>query len=333
MKKLVTAIISAAVLIFCVFGFSACNGNDAENAVKLVPVESNSVGLMPDIDYYVLPEPAASTKVKALEKLNFVGDLQALYGGQNGYPQAVVVAKNALLGTQVLQDVVEELKNSSNWLLNDTTNIETIVDAIVSHLTDGLEPSVKTQNLTKSAIKNCSINFVPAVDCKSEILSFMEKFNSVSQTSFGVPAEYFFWNGSVGVEQTSKKVSIYAPDGAPALGLAKMMAENVIENVSYEIVNANTVQALVAGANPKADICVLPVNAAVKILGNGNAYKLIGTLTHGNLYIVSENEGQITAENLSVLKGKTVGVVNLASVPGLTFKLILKNNGIEYIEN
>ena len=64
MKKLVTAIISAAVLIFCVFGFSACNGNDAENAVKLVPVESNSVGLMPDIDYYVLPEPAASTKVK-----------------------------------------------------------------------------------------------------------------------------------------------------------------------------------------------------------------------------------------------------------------------------
>ena len=33
-------------------------------------------------------EPAASTKAKVIPSLNFAGDLQQLYGGQNGYPQA-----------------------------------------------------------------------------------------------------------------------------------------------------------------------------------------------------------------------------------------------------
>ena len=50
------------------------------------------------------------------------------------------------------------------------------------------------------------------------------------------------------------------------------------------------------------------------------------------LYMVAKGKGQINKSNLNTLKGKTVGIVNLASVPGLTFKLILKNNGIEYAE-
>lgn len=331
MKKIFAFFVCAVIMIVGAFGISACGGDDSKDAVKLVPIEANSVGLMSDIDYYVVPEPAASAKVKALESLNFVGDLQALYGGENGYPQAVVVAKNDLTGSEILQKFIKSLEDSADWLLSDETSVEQIVDAIASHLTAGLEPSIKTQNLTKSVIKNCGIKFVSASNSKSEIFEFMEKFNSVSQTSFGIPADDFFTHTTSSFN--SRKISVYAPDGAPALGLAKLMSENKIDGVDYEIVNANTIQTYVSGAAPKADICVLPVNLAVKLLGDGTKYKLLGTLTHGNLYMLSDSQTQITVSNLSLLKGKRVGVVNLAAVPGLTFKLILKNNGIDYIEN
>lgn len=331
MKKLLKSFICACVSLICVFGLSACGPEKSEKAVNLIAIDGNSVGIMSDIDYYVAAEPAASAKVKAVQGLNFVGDLQSLYGGENGYPQAVVVAKNSLLGTDVLYNFTTALSESYNWLMSDDTKIESIVGAIQSHLTDGLEPSIKVQDLTKDVIKNCGIKFVTASDSKADIISFMQKFNSVGNNSFGEPGDGFFCDATGGTEY-SQKISVYAPDGAPALGLAKLMKENALSNTEYHIVNASTIQQFVSGNSPKADICVLPVNLAVKLLGNAQNYKLVGTLTHGNLYLLSKNNVQINADNLKNLKGKTVGVVNLAAVPGLTFKLILKSYGIEYTE-
>lgn len=312
-------------------GFTACGKEENKNAVNLVAIEANSVGLRSDIDYYVVPEPAASAKVKAAD-LNFVGDLQSLYGGANGYPQAVVVAKNGLLGTEILNKFITELSSADQWLMSEDTAIETIVNEIQSHITEGLEPSIKVQNLSRSVIRNCGIKFVSATDGKADVLSFMEKFNSISESSFGIPEDEFFFDGTAGTAGYSQKISVYAPDGAPAIGLTKLMKEDVLENTEYNIVDPSMVQTLVGGAEPKADICVLPVNVAVKLLGNAKNYKLIGTLTHGNLYLLSKNSTQIDADNLEELRGKTVGVVNLAQVPGLTFKLILKNYGIEFVE-
>ena len=331
MKKLLRLCVCAFVSLIFVLGFSACGASENENAVNLVAIEANNVGLMSDVDYYVVPEPAASAKVKATD-LNFVGDLQSLYGGAQGYPQAVVVAKNGLLGTEILDKFIAALSSVDEWLLSEGTAIETIVGAIQSHITEGLESSIKVQNLTKSVIKNCGIKFVTASDSKAEILSFMEKFNSISESSFGVPEDEFFFDGTGENHEYSQKISVYAPDGAPAVGLAKLISENALDNTEYHVVDPATVQALVGGAEPKADICVLPVNVAVKLLGNAKNYKLIGTLTHGNLYLLSKNSTEISVNNLEQLKGKTVGVVNLAQVPGLTFKLILKNYGIEFVE-
>ena len=329
MRKILNCLICLSLLFLCVFGFSAC-GERNENSVNLIAIDANSVGLRSDIDYYVVPEPAASAKVKVAD-LNFVGDLQSLYGGENGYPQAVVVAKNSLLGTEILNDFLASLSSSYEWLKNDANSIETIVGAIQSHLTSGLTPSITTNNLTKSVIENCGIKFVTATDSKDEIISFMEKFNSISESSFGMPSDEFFYDGTGGTAEYSQKISVYAPDGAPALGVAKLLSENALNNTEYHIIDPNSVQTLF-GESPKADICVLPVNLAVKILGNAKSYKLVGTLTHGNLYLLSKNGTQIDSDNLSELTGKTVGVVNLAQVPGLTFKLILKNYGIKYTE-
>ncbi len=130
-------------------------------------------------------------------------------------------------------------------------------------------------------------------------------------------------------------LSFYMPDGAPALSAAYLMAEDVDlgREVNYNVVDASTIQTYVTGNALEADLCILPVNQAGQLLGSGETYSLLGEVTHGNLYIVSLTETEeLTANNLSTLTGKKVGVVNLAAVPGLTLKVILNDNDLEFCE-
>lgn len=128
---------------------------------------------------------------------------------------------------------------------------------------------------------------------------------------------------------------VYAPDGAPALSIARLMSDEALLSgkAEYSVVPSTTIQTYVSGDNPAADICILPVNAASKVLGTGEKYTMLGTVTHGNLFLLKKEGGEdVSLDNISALKGKTVGVINLASVPGLTFKAILADNGLDYAE-
>lgn len=124
--------------------------------------------------------------------------------------------------------------------------------------------------------------------------------------------------------------SVYAPDGAPALSLVNAISQND-EDFEYHIVDSNLIQAQVTGRTPKADFCILPLNLASKLLGNGENYEMLGTVTNGNLYFLKTAGESITPENIqTVLGGKTVGVVQLPNVPGLTLQAVLKDYGIDY---
>jgi len=132
------------------------------------------------------------------------------------------------------------------------------------------------------------------------------------------------------------KLSVYAPDGAPALSIARLINDKDIldDKFSFNVVVASTINTFVTGENPTADICIMPVNASVKVLGSGNTYKMLGTVTNGNLYLLKKqgNADINSTSDLTNLIGKTVGVINLANVPGLTFKAILKDNDIGYVD-
>lgn len=137
-------------------------------------------------------------------------------------------------------------------------------------------------------------------------------------------------------ENTGKKQDfgivyrVYAPDGAPALGLVNGIV-NGDASFEYHVVASNVIQAQVTGESPAADFCVLPVNLASKLLGTGETYKMLGTVTHGNFFLLTTGENaEITAQNVTSLEGKTVGVVQLANVPGLTFQASLKSLGVDY---
>lgn len=134
---------------------------------------------------------------------------------------------------------------------------------------------------------------------------------------------------------TTKTYSVYAPDGAPALALVNAI-EDKAEKFEYHVVDSSTIQTYVTGEEPAADFCILPVNAASKILGTGTVYQMLGTVTNGNLFFLSaEDNENLTQDNLSTLVGKSVGVVQLPNVPGLTLQAVLNKYGIDYqiVEN
>lgn len=124
-------------------------------------------------------------------------------------------------------------------------------------------------------------------------------------------------------------IRIYAPDGAPALALSSVIKQD-FENAEICIVSADKIGSLVSGKEKKADICILPINMASKLIGNGEDYKTLGTVTHGNFYFLSRSETVIDRENIDRLIGKTVGVMQLQNVPGLTLQSVFINNAIEY---
>ncbi len=131
----------------------------------------------------------------------------------------------------------------------------------------------------------------------------------------------------------SESYTVYAPDGAPALALANAVAGDEEEGLfDFRVVTSATITAQVTGESPAADFCVLPVNAAANLLGDGETYKLLGTVTNGNMYFLTTGDNAaLTGDNLSeALTGKTVGVVQLTNVPGLTFQKVLVQNGIGY---
>lgn len=136
-------------------------------------------------------------------------------------------------------------------------------------------------------------------------------------------------------ENGAVSIKVVMPDGAPALSMAQLMKENMQfgEEVSYEVVAAGDIKKFVTGNGEKADIALLPVNAASLMLGQGTEYKMVAAVTHGNLYLLSKNGEAITADNAKEkLSGKKIAIVNIAAVPGLTAKAMLKKLGVEYTE-
>ena len=128
-------------------------------------------------------------------------------------------------------------------------------------------------------------------------------------------------------------ITVYAPDGAPALAIAKMLAEDTADDgVRYKVVQAASIAGFVdfKDEQENADICILPLNLASKKLGDGARYQLLGAVTHGNIYMLSTDETGYSQANLSALIGKTVGVVQLNNVPGLTFQAVLKAANVPY---
>lgn len=336
MKKLLYSVCAIAICA----GVAACSAacNNEVSGVSLVEVSQDDIGRVSDVSYYVVPEPAATAKVNGLTAAGTtytnVASLQNLYG-EGGYPQAVLVAKNSLIendGT-FLNEFLTAYAGTKSWLDAQTSYTE-----IVTAINSNGGTSLKAPMLSASVVSNCNIDFKKATDEKQTVLSYMTNIASINASMYGQCEDAFFCDVDTitsTVNESKTTVSVYMPDGAPALSMAKMMCADLSlsKSLDFHVVAANAINSTVTNNDEtkNADLCVLPVNAAAKLLGSGTKYKLLGTVTHGNLFIISSDGTPVTASNIArKLDGKKVGVVNLTAVPGLTFKMILNKYNVLY---
>lgn len=170
------------------------NGIENVNLVNVTPLQV--VPTNSDCDYFVVFEPLATTKISATQgKLSLAGDLQTLYGGENGYPQAVAVAKKSVIenNAAAVDKFIASFAETESWLLSESASPEQIISAIDTMTNGDLQHTFNADNLTKSVIQNCGIRFVAAADCKEEVKTFMQKFNAVSDNAWGAPSDNFFY--------------------------------------------------------------------------------------------------------------------------------------------
>ena len=120
-----------------------------------------------------------------------------------------------------------------------------------------------------------------------------------------------------------KQLSFYAPDGAPALAVAKFIKDKedfgIDGEISYNVVSSSEIGGIMSQG--KGDFIVMPINAASKLYkaNSDSPYVMASVITHGNLYIMSSDG----TNSLSGLKGKVVGVIGRGLVPDLTLRAIL----------
>jgi hypothetical protein len=147
-------------------------------------------------DYFVVPEPAATTKVtKTNGKLAFAGDLQTLYGGEEGYPQAVVVAKNSVIenASSFVTTYMQSVKSCDENITSGNFTFEQAVEAINSKITAGSTSSLNVNNLNMQVYQHCAINFTEATSCKQQIIDFINKLINVNASSAAAVSDAFFY--------------------------------------------------------------------------------------------------------------------------------------------
>lgn len=127
--------------------------------------------------------------------------------------------------------------------------------------------------------------------------------------------------------------SVVAPDGAPALAIAKFINDgedfDTDATFNYSVVSSTAINGAIV--NSAADFVVMPVNAATKLYTNNGKedYYMAAVLTHGNFYVMSKSDIDTPQD----LIGRVVFVPNRGKVPDWTFKAALKGLGIEYVDS
>lgn len=123
-------------------------------------------------------------------------------------------------------------------------------------------------------------------------------------------------------------LQLYVPDGAPALAVAKFIAEKDTLTVAgykiaVNIVPANQIAAHMAKAD--GDIVIMPANAGMNLISKGAEYEFVCSNTRGILYMLSLEQGTVTPADLA---GKKVGCIGEGAVPEYALMTVLESNGV-----
>jgi len=338
MKKILASVISVILLLTASFSLVGC-GEPPKGQVSIKYYADGgaivSALLSGEETIGLVPEPAATNAVKKASqqgKTLYTLDLQELYDDESkAYPQAVLMVKESVLATypEIAQNIADTLNDNVSWVKENTATA-------VEKITEKCEvTTLKAPALSESAIDGCKIYYQSSTDAKQSVKNYISDIRAIDATSAKAVEDGFFYDGTADGTCAKSELSVYAPDGAPALAIAKYINDGYDFGtgltVNYNIIaNAQVPAQLVVGAyrSGNADIIVLPVNAASKFYNSDdNAqdnYKLVSVITHGNFYILSTEEIAIAD-----LKDSRIAVPQKNAVPDWTFRSVLSKHGLE----
>ena len=137
-------------------------------------------------------------------------------------------------------------------------------------------------------------------------------------------------SGNGGNVPAPASVTVYAPDGAPAVAISKIINDGKIGNTEATVNIVAGADLLTTNvANGSADVAVMPVNLAAKTYNGGVKIKLVSVNIFGCLYMV----GKTPVTALTDLVGKVVYNIGRGGTPDLTLKYVLQKNNIAFVES
>lgn len=119
------------------------------------------------------------------------------------------------------------------------------------------------------------------------------------------------------------KAQVYMPDGAPAIGMAKMIHDGY-ENTQFNVVAPTEIGTHVLSGN--ADLAIMPTNAAANLSGKAGI-AMAAVTNFGSLYLVGNGE---PVTELPQLVGKVVYSIGQGNVPDLVFRILLQAADVPY---
>ena len=319
-KILVLAMVAALVAAFAV-AFAACNDTGNTKAVRIVYYADGaavqaalSAG---QIDYGIVGEPAATAG--ASKGFGVVMDLQAEYaeatGNANGFPMSSTFIRGSLAANKTFVDALLAVLNE---------NVTYITENAAS-MTQLLQNAGSNSAYPAASIPRCNVGVYSAAGVKADVNDMLKVLNGVENVPDSV-----YYDEAQATEQGngSGVLQLYVPDGAPALAVAKLVAEKDTltvagYTVNVNIVPANTIAAHIAKGD--GDIVIMPANGGANLVVQGADYKFLCSNTRGILYMISTSEGSVSPEDLA---GKTVGCIGQGAVPQYAFERILAANGL-----
>ena len=258
------------ILVLCMLPLvlGACNNKKQESTR-----DPNTV------DYVLLAEPALTTVLKTTSNAREYLNLQTEYKNKSEnliLTQASVFVKNGLSDEVIHGGIESRLRTSINKMINTPDSVATYMNAVDNPETIfTVKPNIAVE-VTKNG-NRMGLGYKPGYEIKDDINRFASIFGANQ-----INDENIIQNGGEVEEGDISGLKFLVPTGAPAVAMAAFATLEGFETVTEP-------SAIVPRmANKSADVVVLPTNVGVTALVAKNVeYKLLGTITFGNLFIAS----------------------------------------------
>lgn len=332
MKKLakIVFVVLCVAIVASVFCSCTPQTTTTTESVKIKYADDGS-SIIPllvsgDAEFAVLGEPAvtqATNKLKSQGKTLYeLGNLQELWqeatgSSKAGYPQASMLVKKSLVeNTDFANALYQKLTDNLTYIKENAANLSALLVGAGSSL---------TVTYTESVVERCNLVCINAADEKSNIELYLQQFSAVSSL-LPLNESWFYTSSNSSEAELPESVVAYAPDGAPAMALANIIADQSVGGVSVSTTITTGTDVVAKCTAGEADMAILPTNAAVTILSKRDDYVLFTVNTYGLLYLVGTT--QITS--LKDLAGKTVYSIGAGNTPQLVFNKILDSQNISH---